>query len=88
MKTNDIKSITARMYQNILSFGDDSSRRQQSLQFNIWKQCIEQRQNDEMFFTVVACFFMLLLSALTQNSISNIKDLMQTTLETNLLVDE
>lgn len=63
MDATDLKSISEKLYSNILSFGDASSRRQQSLQFNIWKQCIEQREKDEMLFTVIICLIMIGLSA-------------------------
>lgn len=51
MQTNDMKSINERLVQNIRTCGDSSSGKQASLQFNIWKQCIEQREKDEMLFT-------------------------------------
>ena len=41
MDTTDLKSINDRLVQNIVSFGDNNAGKQASLQFNIWKQCIE-----------------------------------------------
>lgn len=53
METNDLKRINDRLIQNIMAFGDSSNQKQSSLQFNIWKQCIEQRENDGMLFSVI-----------------------------------
>lgn len=53
MDTNDLKRINDRLIQNIVAFGDSSNQKQSSLQFNIWKQCIEQRENDGMLFSVI-----------------------------------
>ena len=52
MNATDLKSINERMILNIKSLGDSGSGKQASLQFNIWKYCIEQREQDEMLFTV------------------------------------
>lgn len=41
METTDIKSINQRMISNVTSLGQIGGSRQVSLQFNIWKQCIE-----------------------------------------------
>jgi len=41
MDTADIKSINDRLLTNIQTFGEAGSGKQSSLQFHIWKQCIE-----------------------------------------------
>lgn len=40
----DFKSINEQLMKNIRNCGIPDEIRQVSLQFNIWKQCIEQRQ--------------------------------------------
>mmetsp|Transcript_31434 Transcript_31434/g.48054 ORF Transcript_31434/g.48054 Transcript_31434/m.48054 type:complete len:143 (-) Transcript_31434:2171-2599(-) len=67
MQTLDKKSITQKMMKNIQSFGlSEALGKQSSLQFHIWKQCIEQRMQDEMIFTVMfgltATVFALLIN--------------------------
>lgn len=47
------KSINERLINNITQFGDSASTKQTSLQYNIWKQSIQQREQDEMIFTVL-----------------------------------
>lgn len=59
MKINSLKSMNERLMNNIVNFGDSGNARQTALQFNIWKQSIDQRQFDEMFFTSLFCFLML-----------------------------
>lgn len=39
----DFRSINNALITNIRNFGNTGEVRQVSLQFNIWKQCIEQR---------------------------------------------
>lgn len=41
METADLKSINQRIMTNISTFGESGGGKQASLQFNIWKQCIE-----------------------------------------------
>lgn len=43
MKIANLKSMNERLIQNIVNFGDSASQRQTALQFNIWKQSIDQR---------------------------------------------
>lgn len=72
METSDLKSISARLLNNIRHFGDSSGQKQSSLQFNIWKQCIQQREKDEMLFTVIICLAMIVSTAVNQSTISQI----------------
>ena len=44
MDIAELKSIQERLLLNIKSFGESSSGKQSNLQFNIWKQCINQRE--------------------------------------------
>ena len=53
METISLRSVTGRMMRNIISLGEIPNTKQSSLQFNIWKHSIEQRQNDEMFWTTI-----------------------------------
>jgi len=47
------KSVMERLITNIANFGGLHSGKQSSLQLNIWKQSIQQRERDEMIFTVL-----------------------------------
>ena len=47
------KSITQKLIQNITHFGEQESQRQTFLQYNIWKQSIQQREHDEVIFTLL-----------------------------------
>lgn len=42
--------------QNIVKFGETGNPKQTSLQYNIWKQSIQQREQDEVTFTTLANF--------------------------------
>ena len=63
METFSLRSVTARMLSNVKSMGMNSYTKQSSLQFNIWKHSMEQRQNDEMLFTstLSICFMLVTL---------------------------
>lgn len=43
METMSLKSINDKIIQNVVNFGDTGSQKQTSLQYNIWKQSIQQR---------------------------------------------
>lgn len=73
MDVSDLKSINSRILGNITNFGDSSNAKQSSLQFNIWKQCIEQREKDEMLFTVLISLILIFLGALVVVGISDIR---------------
>ena len=50
----DSKNINQQLINNVQSLGGSAGElRNVSLQFNIWKKCIEQRQQDEMLFSLV-----------------------------------
>jgi len=70
MQTTDLKSINDRLIQNIVNFGDSSNAKQASLQFNIWKQCIEQREADSMLFSVIVSIIVVIMCFMIDNSIS------------------
>ena len=70
MDTADTKSINDRHITNIKTFGVTGGGKQSSLQFHIWKQCIEQREKDEMFFTVLISIFTIALAFFTDITIS------------------
>jgi hypothetical protein len=67
METTDLKRINDRLIQNIVAFGDSSNQKQASLQFNIWKQCIEQRENDGMLFSVIISVAIVIICFLIDN---------------------
>jgi hypothetical protein len=62
MKAISQKCITDRLLVNIVSCGDSGGQKQTALQYSIWKQSIDQRQNDEMVFTTLFCFILTLFS--------------------------
>jgi len=70
MKIASLKSMAERLIQNIVNFGDTGSHRQTALQFNIWKQSIDQRQFDEMFFTSLFSFVLLFMLIYLSNQLS------------------
>ena len=47
-----------------MHFGDSASTKQTSLQYNIWKQSIQQREQDEMLFTVIFNGLLILICLL------------------------
>jgi len=53
METFSTKSVSKRMVQNIMSIGNIDNKKQSSLQYNIWKHSIQQREHDEMVFSVL-----------------------------------
>ena len=48
----ELKGITFRLLQNIRAI-NNADKKQSSLQFNIWKYCLEQRMLDETIFTFI-----------------------------------
>ena len=72
METFNLKSINDRLIQNVVNFGDAGSSKQTSLQYNIWKQSIDQRQQDEMNFITLMGFILILISVYI-NSFENSK---------------
>jgi len=76
MGVADLKSINDRLWINITTMGEQGSGIQSSLQFNIWKQCIEQREIDEMRFTVIISAIIMFLGFWLDIGISSfIKDM-------------
>jgi hypothetical protein len=73
------KLINNKLLENIKYMGDLGSTRQTSLQYNIWKQCIQQREQDEMFFTVLLNIFIVLISAALIIVRNSSQDLMKET---------
>jgi hypothetical protein len=64
------KRINEKLMQNIMDFGDDGIQKQTSMMYNIWKQSIQQREIDEMFFTVflnMILVFITIFIILVQN---------------------
>mmetsp|Transcript_30425 Transcript_30425/g.46606 ORF Transcript_30425/g.46606 Transcript_30425/m.46606 type:complete len:139 (+) Transcript_30425:100-516(+) len=60
MDTFDLKQVWQRLFVNIKNFGQSQGdRRQASLQFHIWKYCLEQRLLDEVLFTVISCLVLV-----------------------------
>jgi hypothetical protein len=85
METSDLKSINDRLVQNIISFGDNNAGKQASLQFNIWKQCIEQREKDEMLFSVLFSIIIIAFTLLIDELIAEFTFAMEETYEVNFM---
>ena len=71
MDTFSPKSVFARLVMNINTRGEWRLKKQSSIQFHIWKQCIRQRETDEMILMCVFCFAILIISALIDVDISD-----------------
>mmetsp|Transcript_23983 Transcript_23983/g.36810 ORF Transcript_23983/g.36810 Transcript_23983/m.36810 type:complete len:265 (-) Transcript_23983:1822-2616(-) len=55
MKTIDNKPVADRIMKNITGFGSGSDRKQTGLHFHIWKNCLQQRTQDEVLFSCILC---------------------------------
>ena len=77
MEINSLKSLNDRLIVNIQTFGDGGGGKQSSLQFNVWKQCIEQREQDEMLFSVIVSLFVVVLAIYIDIEISSIMSLIR-----------
>ena len=74
METMSLKSITERLIQTIVNFGDTNNSKQTSVQYNIWKQSIQQREKDEMRFTVLFCAILIGIAITINMQINRIFD--------------
>jgi len=72
-----LKSITEKLVTNVSQFGDTGGSKQTALQYNIWKQSIQQREQDEMFFTVLISFILIILAIMINLNINNSFDAMK-----------
>ena len=88
MQAAELKSINQRLIQNITSLGAMSSGKQSSLQFNIWKQSIEERQQDEMVFSVLISAAVVVLGLVCDELISEIITLMRDVFYGTLFVEK
>jgi len=60
MDTFDLKHLDDRLMNNIKNIGEgQGDKKQASLMFNIWKNCLEQRLLDETLFTLLFSGFLL-----------------------------
>lgn len=56
---------------NINKLGDWRLKKQSSMQFHIWKQCIRQRETDEMMFMCLVSLVIIFLAAWINQLISD-----------------
>ena len=49
--------------------GEWRAPKQSSIQFHIWKQCIKQRESDEMYFLIFISLVMIFLSTMINDSL-------------------
>lgn len=77
MDSMSLKSINERLIANIVNFGDTGSSKQTSLQYNIWKQSIQQRERDEMIFTILISFVLIFLSIVINQIMNDSFQVMQ-----------
>ena len=83
METFDIKSINKRILENICNIGiiNNQESKQANLQFNIWKQSMQQRIFDEMIFTTAFSGFIIVSALFICYDLSVIKNEMIETFE-------
>ena len=62
MDTLSQKGVMERLIANVVSLGENHQGKQSCVQFNIWKQSMQQRENDEMIFTALIDIFILTFS--------------------------
>lgn len=78
MDSMSLKSINERLIANIVNFGDTGSAKQTALQYNIWKQSIQQREQDEMVFTTLISFVLIFMGIMINlNLNSSYEDMKQ-----------
>jgi len=72
MKTISYKRVSDKVIENIRTMGNSESTKQTTLQYNIWKNCIQQREWDEMFYfllmnssLIMACIGILVIHNMT-----------------------
>ena len=70
MDTFSPKSIYNRLENNINSMGEWKLKKQSSIQFHVWKQCIRQRETDEMIMMCGVCLIIIILSAIVDHNLS------------------
>ena len=71
MPTFSPKSVFKRLVSNINTMGAWRMKKQSSIQFQIWKQCIRQRETDEMIFMCLVSLLLIIVSCLIDQLISN-----------------
>lgn len=76
MRLAEAKCIFSRLLLNIRTFGRDNKNRQTSLNFHIWKKCIEQRQMDETLFMSIVTIFLIVLCYFIQQDAAKVTQYM------------
>lgn len=71
MPTFSPKSVFKKLVNNINTMGAWRLKKQSSIQFHIWKQCIRQRETDEMIFMCIVSMGIIFLAAIIDQDISN-----------------
>lgn len=70
MPTFSPKSVFKKLINNINTMGSWRLKKQSSVQFHIWKQCMRQRETDEMIFICLVSFTFILISYLISDDMS------------------
>lgn len=70
MSTFSQKSVFKRLIANINTMGAWRMKKQSSIQFNIWKQCIRQREIDEMTFMCIVSVALISITSLIDSEIN------------------
>lgn len=70
MSTFSPKSVFQRLVANINDMGDWRLKKQSSIQFHIWKQCIREREENEMLLMCIMSAMLVFLVAMIDITIS------------------
>ena len=70
MSTFSPKSVFQRLVANINDMGDWRLKKQSSIQFHIWKQCIREREENEMVLMCIMSAMLVFLVAMIDITIS------------------
>ena len=70
MPTFSPKSVFKKLINNINTMGSWRLKKQSSVQFHIWKQCMRQRETDEMIFICLVSFTFILISYMISDDMS------------------
>ena len=72
MPTFAPKSVFKRLVTNINTMSAWRLKKQSSVQFHIWKQCIRQRETDEMIFMCIASLLIVVFACVIDQDISDV----------------
>ena len=75
METFSSQSLWDKLYLHVINLAEWKMKKQFSFQYHIWKQCIRQREQDEMLFlgavSVIIICSLIYISTLIGNQFQN-----------------